>query len=763
MLLFRKTVIAAGALALSLSATHAQTPLYRDASAPVAQRVEDLLSRMTLEEKIGQMCQYVGLEHIQESERRRRLAAANNDTFAFYPGLTIDDLREMVRRGEAGSFLHVLSAGESNELQDLAAESRLGIPLLIGIDAIHGNGLLSGSTVYPSPITMAASFDPMLVEQIAHETAQEMRAMGSQWTFSPNIDVARDPRWGRYGETFGEDPFLVGELGAAMVRGYQGDALHGPDAVLACIKHLIAGSEPINGLNGAPMDVSERMLREVFLPPYWAALKEGPLSLMVAHHELNGVPCHANPWIVEALMRQEGGFKGFVVSDWMDIERLVTVHHVAETQKDAVRLAIEGGIDMHMHGPDFLPPLVELVHEGVVPEARIDLSVRRILEVKFALGLFEHPHVDLGALARVVHNAEHQTTALTAARRGIVLLKNSAGTLPVTGDRPMKLVVTGPSADADTILGDWVLPQPPENVVTILEGLRQEAPGTVSVEFADVGTRHRQLDERAIDAAVQRVAEADIAVVVVGDNALRYQRDDFTSGENVDRPDIRLPGNQATLARRAIETGKPVVIVLVNGRPLSEPDLFAGAAAVINALEPGALGGQALAEIIYGKVNPSGRLPFTIPVSVGHAKSFYYHKPSQYLHPYEQGSTKPTYEFGAGLSYTRFAYEDLTLPEVVNGVQDVSLSVVVRNAGDRAGDEVVLLYINDLVSSIATPVKKLVAVQRIHLVPGESRKMTFTLTPDQLSFLDAQLKPIVEPGEFQVFVGDQKASFRLTL
>jgi len=749
-------------IVLGLIATQqlaAAAPAYLNAKNDIDIRVEDLLSRMTLDEKVGQMCQYVGIEHVQKADVRNKEEILDGDSQAFYEGMDAEDIRQLVRDGLVGSFLHVLELEEANALQALAAESRLKIPLLIGIDAIHGNALVYGATVFPSPITIASSFDENMAEEIARKTALEMRATGSHWTFSPNVDIARDARWGRVGETFGEDPYLVGKLGSAMVRGYQGTDLTGAKVVISCMKHLIAGGAPVNGLNLAPMDVSEHALREIHLPSYLACIDAGCYSLMTAHNEINGVPCHANEWIVEELMRKEAGFDGFVVSDWMDIERLVTLHKIVENQKEAVRATVEAGMDIHMHGPGFQAPLVELVREGRVSESRIDASVRRILAAKFQLGLFEKCQCDPVLSEKVLFNEDHRRLALEAARKGIILLKNDNRLLPLTGSRFKNIVVTGPGADKETLLGDWVLKQPAENITTIYEGLQQVSPEGVQINLCDVGGTHRYIEPSRIEKAVEQSKRADLAVLVVGDNSLRYDTLDTTGGENVARSDIELPGNQLELVRRVCETGVPVLVVLVNGRPLSSPYTFKNAEAIIEALEPGCMGGQAVAEIIFGKVNPSGRLPFSIPRSVGHIQTIYNHKPSQYFRDYVMGETQPKYGFGYGLSYTDFEYGNLEVPKKISLADNLPVSLSVENTGDHAGDEVVLLYINDVVSSMTTPVKELVGFKRVHLEPGESKTVQFMVKNEQLALHNIRMEFVVEPGAFELFVGDLKADF----
>ena len=390
-------------------------------------RLDLLMAQMSLEDKVYQMNQFVGIEHMKKAEKDLTEAdLANNDTQGFYKGVFSKDVEAMTKAGKIGSFLHVLTPEEANYLQALAAQSPLKIPLLIGIDAIHGNALVSGTTVYPSPITLASTWNNALLYDVGKQTALEMRATGSHWTFTPNIDVMRDPRWGRVGETFGEDPFLVGELGSSMIKGFQNGNLNTNEKVIACAKHLIAGGEPINGLNASPMDVSERTLKEIHLPPYKKAVEAGVYSIMAAHNELNGIPCHMSKWLMTDLIRNEWGFEGFFVSDWMDIERIETLHHVARSLKEASKFAVEAGMDMHMHGVKFPEAVIALVKEGKLSEERINDACRKILRAKFMLGLFENSTVNLKQISKKINTKTHREKALETARKGIVLLKNNA-------------------------------------------------------------------------------------------------------------------------------------------------------------------------------------------------------------------------------------------------------------------------------------------------------------------------------------------------
>jgi beta-glucosidase len=751
----KKITLLVAAIAVFATNINAQQAAYLDAKLPIEKRVQDLLKRMTLEEKIAQMCQYVGIEHQMESFKnlKGKEAAANDDASSFYKGISFDSLRAMVVNGRVGSFLHIVTAKEGNEMQRLAQQSRLKIPILVGIDAIHGNALVSGCTVYPAPLGLAATFNPSLVEKTSVATAKEMRATGSHWTFTPNIDIARDARWGRVGETFGEDTYLVGEMGAAMVRGFQGKNMTGNEVVASCIKHLIGGGNSVNGLNGSPTDISERTLWEVHLPPYKMGIDAGAFTMMTAHNELNGVPCHANKYLMNDVMRSKWGFKGFYVSDWMDIERLNTVHHIAPNQKEAIYQTVMAGMDMHMHGPNFLEPLAELVKEKRVPVSYIDRSAAKILEAKFKLGLFENPFVDENLAATLKFNAENKAMALQAARESITLLKNENNALPLAASAK-KILVTGPNANDQTILGDWSLLQPDENVTTIFEGLRDEAPAGTTVEYFATGSV-KKISDTAINDAVAKAKDVDVIVVAVGENSLRYLNKEKTSGENIDRDNINLIGQQGQLVRDLIKTGKPVIVVLVNSRPLAVGEVTKNAAALIEAWEPGNLGGKALAEIIYGKINPSGKLPMSIPRSTGQIPTYYNSKPSNYFHKYIETQSSALYDFGFGLSYTTFKYDNIKLTKTSIGKNEkVKVSFTVTNTGNREGTDVAQLYIRDEVSSVTRPIKELKAFERVSLNAGQTKTVTFEITPKDLEFLDINMKPVVEAGDFTLMIGN---------
>ena len=734
-----------------------KTPVYLDSTYSIEKRIEDLMNRMTLYEKACQMNQFVGLEHMKKAEKDLSPEdMKKSDAQGFYKGVFSDDVKQMIINGQIGSFLHVITAEEANYLQLLANKSKLKIPLLIGIDAIHGNALYRGATVYPSPITIASTWDENNSYDVGVQTAFEMRSTGSHWAFTPNVDVMRDARWGRVGETFGEDPYLVTQMGIAMINGLQQQDFTGTNKVIACAKHLIAGSEPINGLNLSPMDISERTLNEIYLPPYKSAVDAGVFSIMAAHNEVNGVPSHSNKKLMSNIIRNEWGFDGFYVSDWLDIERLETLHKVARNFKEAIYLAVDAGIDMHMHGPDFPELVVELVNEGKLSEERVNYACSKILEAKFKLGLFENRFVDEENISEKIFNQSHVETALKLARQGIVLLKNN-DVLPLRSPKNSKnkILVTGPNANNQSILGDWHSAQPDENVYTVFEGIMKI--GTEMgylVDYHDSNENIKRISEKDINKTIEVANEYDIIVLVVGDNSMRYKWNQKTAGENTARAELNLAGKQLELAMRLKESGKNVIVVYINGRPISEPWISENINAIIEAWEPGSFGGLAVAEIIFGKINPSGKLPLTVARTVGQLKMFYNHKHSMYFRDYAMQTNKPLYSFGFGLSYTKFHISEpkLNSSKFKKGV--LSVSVDVKNIGEISGDEIVQLYISDKYSSITRPVKELKAYQRVSLKPGESKEIVFELNKSAFAFYDSDMNYIVEAGDFDILVGN---------
>lgn len=727
-------------------------PAYQKPELSIELRLNDLMNRMTLEEKIGQMCQYLAPQHIQEIRDRMKKAIAldKGDIYCLYPGLEVKDLEQLVIDGKAGSFLYVKDAAEANHLQKLVMQSRLKIPLLFGIDAIHGDGLVNGATVFPTPLAMSSSWDDELLRRVAAATAEEVRATGMHWTFSPDVDIARDPRWGRCGETFGEDTYLISQLGVAFTKGYQGD--FGKNNILACAKHFIAGSEPSNGTNVSPMDVSMYQLREVWLPPYQAQVAAGVASFMAAHNEVNGVPCHANKLLMTDILRDEWNFRGFVVSDWMDIEHLCDPQRIVPTVKEAAGLSVNAGIDMHMQGLGFFESMDSLVREGKVPLKRINEACRSILRYKFMLGLFEHPIVDEKKAERVLFNQPHQQLTLEAARKSIVLLKNDSNILPLK--KVSRILVTGPNANNHRILGDWVYPQPEKNIVTVYQGIRQQFPASV-VDCINSGESIRYPVERSMDEAVAKADRYDAVVVVVGSNSLRYDYNERTCGENDDRAQIDLMGNQLELIQKIYARNKQVIVVLVNGRPLAIPWVKRHIPAVIEAWEPGAKGGQAVAEVISGAVNPSGKLTMSFPYSSGQVHYTYNHKTSHLFHPFIDEPSEPLWAFGYGMSYTKFSLNGLQIDKQKAGLQDtLHIKVEVQNVGPVDGTEIVQLYIRDNYSSRTRPVKELKGYQRTELEVSERKIVEFNLPVSDLGFYNEAMKYVVEPGDFTIMVGD---------
>ena len=738
-------------------------PLYLDSNADVEDRLSDLMARMTLEEKVGQMCQYVGLEYLKKQKRNKRSAGdaskLNKDAFAMY-GLSESEIIQEIIDGKIGSFLHVLDPEEVNYLQGFALQSRLKIPLIIGIDAIHGNAMVRGTTVYPSPISIAATFTNDFAYDVAKQSAREMRATGSQWTFMPNVDVARDPRWGRVGETFGEDPFMVGEMGKAMIMGFQGEDFSKPNNVIACAKHMIAGAEPLNGLNISPMDVSERSLYEIHLPPYKKAIDAGVYTIMAAHNELNGIPSHMHKGLMTDLLRNEWGFDGFYVSDWYDIKRIWSYHKVARNYKEASLFSVEAGMDMNMHGPEFYDFIVALVKENKLSIDRVNEACSKILYAKFQLGLFENRLVDTSKVDENIFIKSHLDKAEEIADNSITLLKNN-NSLPINNSNAKRILVTGPNAHNHTTLGDWHFEQPEENVVTIFEGIQQVGENyNHKVDYYDSGIKIRNIQDSKIKATAEMSTNYDHVFVVVGDNSLRYTWEggksfQKTAGENKARSFLGLPGKQLDLVKSIYEKNKNLTVIYVSGKPISEPWIEDNIKSIIHAWEPGSMGGKSMGKIVFGEINPSGKMPMTTARSVGQLTMVYNHKPTNYIHKYAFEKTKPLYRFGFGLSYTTFSISKPTLSTSKwDGTGKVIVEVDVKNTGERDGMETVQLYIRDLFSSVTRPVLELKGYKKVNVAPGETKRVTFSLALDDFAFYDREMKYKAEEGEFNILVGN---------
>ncbi|MBN1511924.1 MAG: glycoside hydrolase family 3 C-terminal domain-containing protein [Phycisphaerae bacterium] len=697
-------------------------------------RIDALLSQMTLEEKIGQLTQQFGGRHQD----------ANPDV----AGGVREDLLGAIRAGRIGSVLGAHGAEYTNAIQRAAVEeSRLRIPLILGNDVIHGY-----RTVFPIPLGEAASWDCDLVERTARMAAVEARAAGTHWTFAPMVDITRDPRWGRIAEGSGEDPFLGSAMAAARVRGFQGTSIAAPDAVLACVKHYVAYGGAESGRDYNTVDCSEQRLRELYLPPFHAAVRAGCGSLMSAFNDLNGVPASANRFTLDRILRQEWGFDGFVVSDWNSIGELVQ-HGYAADAKDAAEKALLAGVDMDMSSFAYREHLSELVEQGSVPESAIDRSVRRVLRAKFALGLFDNPYADPKVEAKVTLCDAHRQLARESAARSMVLLKNEGGLLPLKKDVG-SLAVIGPLADNQRDpLGTWAGIGRWEDVVTVLAGIQAAVAEGTRVQHVPGCEIDAEIDG-GIDAAVEAARQAEVAVLVIGES-------ESMSGEARCRTTLDLPAAQERLLQAVHATGKPVVVVLLNGRPLSIRWAAEHVPAILEAWHPGVECGHAVADVLFGNVNPGGKLPVTFPRAVGQVPICYNQKntgrpPSddRFTSKYLDLPTTPLFPFGHGLSYTTFEFRNLTItPGEIGPAGAVEVSVEVVNTGDRSGDEVVQLYVRDPVARVTRPVRELKGFRRISLKPGEMQRVTFALGPEHLGFYDEHMEYVVEPGAFHIWVG----------
>lgn len=700
-------------------------------TARMASFIDSLLAQMTIEEKLGQLAQYSG-QTLQTGPEMP-------------PGGEED-----VRAGRIGSFLNIYGAEATRAFQRIAVEeSRLGIPLLFAHDVIHGF-----RTIFPIPVAEAAAWNPEAAERSARVAAVEATAHGLHWTFAPMVDLARDPRWGRIVEGAGEDPYLASVLAAARVRGFQGTDLRDPSTLLACVKHFAAYGAAEGGRDYNVADISERTLREMYLPPYKAAVDAGAATVMAAFNEIAGVPAHADRRLLQDVLREEWGFDGMVVSDWTGVLELIA-HGVAADRVEAGRLALKAGVDMDMISGIYGRDLPEVVREGRLDEALVDAAVRRVLEAKYRLGLFDDPYrySDPAREQALTLTPEHRALAREIAQQSIVLLKND-GVLPLSKDVGT-LAVIGPLADDGvTSLGGWAGAGRAEDAVTVLDGIRQAVSSGTRVLHVR-GTDVTGTDTSGIAEAVAAARQADAVVLVLGETV-------EMSSEAGSRATLDLPGVQQQLVEAIHATGKPVIALLMTGRPLTVTWLDEHVPAVVQTWHLGVEMGNAVADILFGDVNPSGKLPVTFPRHVGQVPLYYNHKRTgrpadeaqRYTSKYVDLPFTPLYPFGYGLSYTTFEYANLRIsPQVIHPAGTVTVQADVTNTGSRAGDEIVQLYIRDEVASVTRPVKELRGFERITLQPGETKTVTFTLGPEDLSFLDIHLEHVVEPGFFQVFVG----------
>ena len=688
----------------------------------IEEKVNLLLSEMTLEEKIGQMAQYSG---------------------------TSPKYEQMIREGKIGSFLNIRGATKANRLQRIAVEeTKLGIPLIFGNDVIHGY-----RTIFPIPLAEAASWNPDLVEKAASIAAKEAASEGTHWTFAPMVDIARDPRWGRIAEGSGEDPYLGSVMARAKVIGFQGDELADPFTILACPKHFVAYGGAEGGKDYNTVDISERTLREIYLPPFKAAVGAGAGSIMSAFNEISGIPASANGLTLSNILRGEWGFDGFVVSDWNSIGELVS-HGIAADPSEAGYKALKAGVDMDMMGNVYLRSLSELVNEEEIHEESINDAVRRILRYKYRLGLFKHPYIDLECTKDVILNEKHLDTALKLARESIVLLKNKKKILPLKKDLNA-IAVIGPLAnDREAPLGSWACEGKSKDIIPVLEGIKNKVSSKTKVLYAK-GCKVEGGNRKGIQKAIKIAKKAEVVIIVVGENA-------DMSGEAASRAFLDLPGIQVELVKAVYETGIPVVVVLMNGRPLAIPWIVENVPAIIESWFLGVQCGNAIADVLFGDYNPGGKLPVTFPRSVGQVPIYYNHKNTgrplgrlnKYTSKYIDSPSSPQFPFGFGLSYTKFNYSNLRINSGKISLSDsLVVEVEVKNHGNRTGDEVVQLYIHDLVASVTRPVKELKGFRRITLAPNEKRKVKFVLHPEQLGFYNYEMEYITEPGKFEVMVG----------
>ena len=727
------------AVALAASLVGCGQP--QDNNTEIENKVEALLQKMTIEEKLGQMNQLSPWD--------------------------FEELAARVRRGEVGSILNVVNPEEINKIQKIAVEeSRLGIPILVSRDVIHGY-----KTIFPIPLGQAATFNPQIAEDGARVAAIEASADGIRWTFAPMIDISRDPRWGRIAESCGEDPYLSSVMGAAMIKGYQGDSLNDPTAIAACAKHFVAYGAAEGGKDYNSTFIPERVLRNVYLPPFKAAVEAGCATFMTSFNDNDGVPSTANKFVLKDVLRDEWKYDGMVVTDWASAEEMIN-HGFCVDGKDAAEKSVNAGVDMEMVSETFIKNLKQSVEEKKVSMETIDNAVRNILRLKFRLGLFENPYV---VTPQTVKYADaHLQVAKTAAEQSVILLKNDAQTLPLT-DKVKTVAVVGPMADAPyEQMGTWVFDGEKEHTQTPLKAIREMYGDKVNVIFEQGLAYSRDKNVAGIAKAVNAARRADVVVCFVGEESI-------LSGEAHSLANLDLQGAQSQLIKSLAATGKPVVTVVMAGRQLTISDEVEASDAVLYSFHPGTMGGPAIADILFGKVNPSGKTPVTFPRMTGQAPIYYAHNntgrpanPTEMLIdeiPVEAGQTSvgcrsfyldagnsPLFPFGYGLSYTNFEYSDLKLASdklTVDG--EVNVSVNLKNVGKYDGTEVVQLYVQDKVGSVTRPVKELKAFQRVELKAGESKTVTFTLPVSDLAFWRYDMTYGVEPGDFKLWVGTNSA------
>ena len=749
---------------------------YRNPALSAEKRVKDLLTRMTLEEKAAQMlCIWQKKpQTLVDGDGNFDLAKAKQ---AFKDG---HGLGQVGRPSDAGKGLKPRQMAETtNAIQKFFMENtRLGIPVVFHEECLHGHAAVDG-TSFPQPIALGATFNPDLVQSIFTVTALEARSRGAHQALTPVVDVARDPRWGRVEETYGEDPFLVSRMGIAAVLGFQGDAtFRDKTRLIATLKHFVGHGQPESGMNCAPANVSLRVLRETFFYPFKEALqKAGAISVMPSYNELDGVPSHANRWLLRDVLRKEFGFKGYTVSDYFAIWELgyrpdTHGHFVAADKKESCKLAVEAGVNIELPDPDCYLYLVELVKKRVLKESQLDELVAPMLLWKFKLGLFDDPYVDPAEAERIVGCDAHRQLARQSAREVITLLKNEDGLAPLDLSKYRTIAVIGPNANR-TLLGGYS--GVPKHEVTVLEGIKARAGNRAKVLYSEgckitMGGNWNQdavvasdpdEDRKQIAEAAETAKQADVIILAIGGNE-QTSREAWGLNHMGDRASLDLVGRQEELVKAMLATGKPVIALLYNGRPKSINYLVQNVPVIFECWYLGQENGHAVAEVLFGDVNPGGKLPITVPRSAGHLPVFYNYKPSA-RRGYLFDDVSPLYAFGYGLSYTTFAIEKVRLEKkTIRSNGSTRVMADVTNSGKREGAEVVQMYIRDVVSSVTRPVKELKGFQKVTLRPGETKTVTFNITPELLAFYDVNMKYVVEPGEFCIMVGNSSRDENLT-
>ena len=755
-------LVPAGALC---SGAPAQTvPPYRDPKLPVEQRVADLLSRMTLEEKVAQM---------ESAWENRQFFSDPQALFVDDKGVFLPDraavllkngLGEISRPGEGHGPR--ASAEYTNAIQKWMKENtRLGIPVLFHDECLHGH-VAPKATSYPQAIALASTWDPGLIDEVFTATAAEVRAAGAHHCLAPVLDLARDPRWGRTEETYGEDPYLVSKIGLAAIHGFQGtgptiDKTH----VMATAKHFAVHGQPEGGTNVAPGNYSERVVREYFLKPFEAAVTEGHIdTLMPSYNEVDGIPSHSNKHLLDSVLRHEWGFQGIVVSDYFGITELRTVHHIVGDNETAARYALDAGVDIELPFVAGYPSLPDQIKQGKVSEAAVDRAVARVLRLKFLAGLFEDPYVNPDYAEKIANSPEHQRLALKAAREAIILLKNQDNVLPLAKGKYKKIAVIGPNAAA-VHLGGYS--DNPGRGVSVLQGIKDKVGSSAEVLYAEgckitesepdwnadkVVLGDPALNAKRIEEAAKIAEQADVVILALGGNE-QTSREAWAATHPGDRDNLDLLGNQDDLVKAILATGKPTIVFLQHGRPNSVNYIAEHVPAILDGFYLGQEGGTAVADVLFGDVNPAGKLPITVPRSVGQLPDYYYQKPSA-KREYLGASTLPLFPFGWGLSYSTFKYANVrTAPDTIGPLGRTTVSVDVTNSGTVRGDEVAQLYIRQDVSSVTRPVKELRGFHRITLNPGETKTVEFTLGPEELSYLNRDMHRVVEPGTFTIMLG----------